>query len=489
MEVAWGEVEPVCLPLICAMAKVHPTTQLDDPNKLSPSLSNPKLQTQVSERSGNDSGGSNPNIRATKAGLFDFANAEDVKHKVRSAKLKPQQYDVKNFYHETGFFQWLASHPWFENITLGVISLNAIWIGVDTDHNPAVTMGEAEVIFALADSLFLSYFTIELGVRFMAFKRKINCMKDPWFMFDTTLVALYWFDPVTLSIVAAARGGKGIDLPTSILRLFRLARLSRLVRLLRSLPELMILVKGIFTASTTVAYTMGLLMLFAYVFGIALTQLSDGCEFREMYFSSVPHSIYSLIIFATFLDDLAAFGDPIKAESTVCLVICTIYIVLASMTVMNMLIGVLCEVIEGVARAEREGMMCDKVHENFGEIMKELDANSNGMISWAEFNELLSNPAISAKAIKALESVNVDVENMIDIAEEYFFYMGEPVEMSFKEFMEMVLELRGGQQAMVKDVVLLGKRFSKKFSDLKFRLKAMSSKLDHMAKMPRPNTR
>jgi hypothetical protein len=428
-------------------------------------------------------------MRATKAGLFDFANAEDVKHKVRSAKLKPQQYDVKNFYYKTGFFQWLASHPWFENTTLGVISLNAIWIGVDTDHNPAITMGDADPIFVLADSLFLSYFTIELLVRFMAFERKCNCMKDPWFIFDTTLVILYWFDPVTLSIVAAARGGNGIDLPTSILRLFRLARLSRLVRLLRSLPELMILVKGIFTASTTVAYTMGLLMLFAYVFGIALTQLSDGCEFRELYFSSVPHSIYSLIIFATFLDDLAAFGDPIKAESTVCLIICTLYIVLASMTVMNMLIGVLCEVIEGVAMEEREGMMVEKVHEKFGKIMMKLDQNHDDMISWTEFQKLLSDPSISSEAIKALESVNVDVENMVDVAEEYFFYMGEPVEMKFAEFMEMILELRGGQQAMVKDVVLLGKRFSKKFSDLKIRLKTMSSKLDKLATMPRPNKR
>merc|ERR1719188_1660233 len=113
-------------------------------------------------------------------------------------------------------------------------------------------------------------------------------------------------------------GGEGMEVPTAILRLFRLARLSRLIRLLRSLPELMILVKGISTATASVAYTMGLLVLFAYIFAIALTNLSDGYEFREMYFSSVPHSMYSLFIYGGFLDDLAAFGDPIRAESTVC---------------------------------------------------------------------------------------------------------------------------------------------------------------------------
>merc|ERR1719188_984820 len=60
---------------------------------------------------------------------------------------------------------------------------------------------------------------------------------------------------------------------TSILRLFRLLRLSRLMRMLRSLPELMILVKGIKKAMTTVGYVAILLMLIAYIFGIAFTQL------------------------------------------------------------------------------------------------------------------------------------------------------------------------------------------------------------------------
>merc|ERR1711977_674665 len=94
---------------------------------------------------------------------------------------------------------------------------------------------------------------------------------------------------------------------TSILRLFRLLRLSRLTRMLRSLPELMILIKGMVTAMKSVSYVMALLVLITYVFAIAFTQLSVGTEtIGDSYFANIAHSMYSLLIFATFMDDISA---------------------------------------------------------------------------------------------------------------------------------------------------------------------------------------
>merc|ERR1712050_341996 len=145
-----------------------------------------------------------------------------------------------------------------------------------------------------------------------------------------------------------------------------------------------------------------------------------------------------------------------RAESTLCLVLIWIYVVLASMTVLNMLIGILCQVISAVAEEEREAMMVDKVHEEFGDIVKTLDKDGGSMISWEEFQVILGNQ----DAIKALEKVSVDPEGLIDAAEDYFFEDGQEQEITFSGFMNMVLELRGGQQAMVKDVIGLGKRFS-----------------------------
>lgn len=418
-----------------------------------------------------------------KSGMFEFANPEVIKEKVRMAKMKPNPYDVRDLYYKTGCIQWIAKHNYFENITLAIIVLNALWIWIDTDYNDGDTLLDAPPGFVVMDCLFFAYFFLELFIRFLAFERKIKCFCDPWFVFDTFLVLLYFFDPFVLTIMAAAAGGNGLAMPTDILRLFRLARLSRLVRMLRSLPELMILIKGMVTAAATVGYTMVLLLVITYVFAIALKQLSIGTTGDEendpiydMYFSSVPLAVYSLIIYATFLDNLADFCNAILAQSGVCLFVVAIYIILASLTVMNMLIGVLCEVVSAVAEEERESTITDKVYEKFSDICKRLDTNSNERLSWPEFQKIMDMP----EALNALESVNVDPIGMIDFAEDKFFEDEEPKELTFQQFMEMVLDFRGGQEATLKDLMLLSKKVNKQFGDLKMRVEVVTGKLNKL---------
>merc|ERR550537_2118995 len=102
------------------------------------------------------------------------------------------------------------------------------------------------------------------------------------------------------------------------------------------------------TAMKSVLYVMGLLVAITYVFAIALNMLSEGTEFRDAYFFNVPIAMYFLLIHGTFLDDLADFADAIRAESPLCLLLVGIFIYFSSLTVMNMLIGVLCEVVSSV---------------------------------------------------------------------------------------------------------------------------------------------
>jgi hypothetical protein len=418
--------------------------------------------------------------------MFQFANTEEIKEKVRMAKLRPPPYDVKDRYKTRGFFQWLARHSYFENTTLSIIVFNALWISIDTDGNTADTILDAKVAYITADVMFFGYFSFELIVRFMAFAKKKHCLRDGWFVFDSTLVTLYAFDPFTIGLMAHISGGGGLNLPTAVLRLFRLARLSRLIRMLRSLPELMIMIKGMVTAAASVGYTLGLLMLITYVFAIALVNLAPpGEDVTEEFFSSVPATMHNLIVFAVFLDALADFIIPVKEQSTVCFMCCWIYICLAAMTVMNMLIGVLCEVISAVAEEEKESMMVDKVHEKFSQIVEQLDKNSDGNLSWDEFQQILEFP----DALQELENMNVDSESMVDMAEDFFFDDGEPVPVSFDQFMDMVLDLRGGQQGTVENIMALQKRFNKKFFAMSRRidgidgsLAGIDQKLDEMLK-------
>jgi hypothetical protein len=450
---------------------------------------------KVSDGSGSGGGGSGGGGRKMRmsikppvanAGLFDFTDTEAIKARARAAKLTKHPYNVHDFYWSDGFFQRIAKDSRFENFTLSVIVMNALWISVDTDMNKADTILNAKPHFIAADVLFFGYFSLELFTRFMAFERKCSCFKDAWFVFDSALVFLYAFDPFTIGLIAHLSGGGGLNLPTAILRLFRLARLSRLVRMLRSLPELMIMIKGMMTATASVSYSLGLLMLITYIFAIAIRNLVPKGEFDEVreaneesqdlivaFFPSVPEAMHQLIVFGAFMDDVRILLFDTKDQSTPAYILVWMYIGLAALTVMNMLIGVLCEVISAVAQEEQESMMVEKVQDKFGKIVEELDENGDGTLAWEEFQQILEYPA----AMAALESVNVDPATMVDMAEDFFFEDGEPVAVSFEDFMGIVLDLRGGQRATVKDVMRVGKRFSKKFLKVNKPMDAIEARL------------
>jgi len=395
-------------------------------------------------------------VSLTGPALFGFTDAEEIKSRIRESLVEEKPYSVFDYYHEHGFWQKIAKHERFEHITLGVIVWNALWMYVDTDWNHADSPTKAHWIFQSMDQFFCFFFFGEWFIRFMAFKYKRNGLKDAWFVFDSVLVILMVGETWVLQLYMVT-SGSGSENPlgdTSILRLFRLLRLSRLIRMLRSLPELMILIKGMITAMKSVCYVMLLQGVITYVFAIALTHLSSDYEFHKIFFDTVPLSMYSLLIYATLLDDLSYFTDTIREESGFCLVVVMLFIALAALTVMNMLLGVLCEVVSAVAETEKVERMTSVVSSKMEMIINELDSDNNGYISYKEFVQIVQKP----EALEALADVGVDPLNIVDFSEVFFFDLDRhPVDLRFHEFMEMVLDLRESNTARVRDVVALWK--------------------------------
>merc|ERR550532_3795543 len=108
-------------------------------------------------------------------------------------------------------------------------------------------------------------------------------------------------------------------------------------------------------------------------------------------------------------------------------------------------------------------MMVDTVKEKFSSIVSKLDQDENQEISWEEFQKILDYP----EAIDALEAVQVDPIGMIDMAEDLFTQEdGQKKYLKFDQFMELVLDHRGAQQAAVKDIMNLGNRINRKFREV-----------------------
>lgn len=391
--------------------------------------------------------------RADASELFQdmCEHTEEIKSKIRMTISGPSCISTFDRYFEDGFWQKIAKHPMFETVTLSVISLNALWMGVETDWNKESTLPKAAAIFQVVEHSFCTYFTVELFVRFMAFRHKCDGRKDAWFVFDSCLVFMMISEDWILLIVAGLTNSEA-KFPlgnASVLRLLRLLRLSRLVRMLRSLPELMVLIKGMVQSTTAVMNVMGLLALTTYVFAIACTQMSSGTDMGETYFVNVALSMYSLIIYATFLDNLAPFMNNIRAESAAVVVIVLVFMALACLTLMNMLLGVLCEVISDVSNQEEEDAARSGVGCKLMEVAASLDTDGSGRVSAKEFSAILHNK----DALRALENVGVDPIDVVELASLMFFDAeGNEVDLAFDTFMDSVFELRKENGARVRDI-------------------------------------
>merc|ERR1712048_1487083 len=247
-----------------------------------------------------------------------------------------------------------------------------------------------------------------------------------------------------------------------ILRVFRLLRLTRMVRmarLIRVMPELMIIIKGIFTAARSVFLTMGLLFVVLYIFGIAFTQLTEGTEVGKNHFSSVPQLMYTLLLRATLLDEPGGVLSELGSESYFNASLMVLVIVLSAFTIMNLLIGVLCEVVGSVAAAEKEAIAVSLVKEKVVQVLSEhgLDKDGDGLISKEELHGL----AEHEESAKHLQEAGIDVVGLLDLADVIFqsdLHGHEfKKKLNFAEFIELVLQLRGTNTATVKDIVDLRK--------------------------------
>ncbi len=109
----------------------------------------------------------------------------------------------------------LIQNPWFTNAILGVILFNALVLGLQTA--PELMAGWQGALL-IVDKICLSIFVVELLIRLYAMRWRF--FKDPWSVFDLTVVAI--------ALVPASG-------PLSVLRAFRVLRILRVITIVPSM--------------------------------------------------------------------------------------------------------------------------------------------------------------------------------------------------------------------------------------------------------------
>jgi hypothetical protein len=371
------------------------------------------------------------------------------------ASLDEPHYHVDDYYHTTGTAQAIARSESFHNITLGVIFLNAVYIGVDADWNDAETLYKAEVPFILCENLFCAYFAFEWWVRLLAFEKKRSCLKDGWFRFDSCLMLLMAVETWIFSpIVAATTDIGGQALPVGPLRLLRLVRLTRMARLMNYLPELVTMTRGMVAASRAVFSSLLMVLIMVYTFAIVLNMglktnepINEALTPRN--FLTIPRTMWTLLVDGTLMDDTGALLSELAFSGQFvpvgCCALILMFILLSAITMMNMLIGVLCEVVTAIGHREKEDAAVVVVKQSILQDLKKFD-DGDGLITKAELLSVMNN----ASSKQVLKSLKIDRLFLLEL--QTMLFPKPDSHVTIRGIMELMLLCRGDLPVTVQHI-------------------------------------
>lgn len=376
-----------------------------------------------------------------------FPPVEDFMASIAES-LAQKSYDVEKMYHDTGFPQALVRHTYFKGFILFVILVNTVWIAVETDMNRVNLISQSPMVFQVVDNAFCFIFFIEIIVRFMAFAHKLDAWRDNWFIFDLSLVTLMVWETWLVVLWNMNSGGFARNSQVfRVLRIFRLARVARATRLLQMVPELLILAQGMFSAMRSVLAVVCMLMLIIYVFAIVFTMSLEGTGVADGVFETVPKSINYLLIQVLCGPDSATIMSMLELPwGVVYYLMYLSFLVIALLTLMNMLIGIMCDVVADAAGDAKESTFKKEVESQLSRMSAQIDADGSGSIDSVEFDLIIKDPELT----QSFTDLGVDLVGLAHFGE-FIFQICD--ELSYTKFAAVIGHFRGDKAATVKDLM------------------------------------
>merc|ERR1711959_597108 len=165
-------------------------------------------------------------------------------------------------------------------------------------------------------------------------------------------------------------------------------------------------------------------------------------------FQSVTLSMNTLLLNG-ILPLHQALVDDVARANWIFWPLMVFFVVLASVTLLNMLVGVMVDIIQVIGFAQKEGITVSVLATGLREVMKEMDRNPEAPFSKYEFLKFLNEPQVMGLFYEN----GVDVIALVETSEFVFEDMQrQQEEFHFSNLIDMVMNLRGTNPATVRDV-------------------------------------
>jgi len=217
----------------------------------------------------------------------------------------------------------------FQRFIIAVIVINAITLGLET--SPSIMSSFGTLLMAL-DHLALAIFVLEIAAKLIVYR--LAFFKDPWNIFDFTIVAI---------AVMPTTGG------LSVLRALRILRAMRLISVV---PEMRRVVHALLHAIPAMGSVVALLALIFYVCAVMTTKLF-GERFDE-FFGSIGKSLYSLFQIMTLESWSMGIVRPVMEVYPYAWAFFVPFILTVTFAVLNLFIAIVVNSMQEAASADTD---------------------------------------------------------------------------------------------------------------------------------------
>ena len=240
----------------------------------------------------------------------------------------------------------LIESPAVEKFIIGLILLNAVTLGMETS---AALMSRYGTVLQTRDDLIISIFVFEIGLRIAAHGRAF--FKDPWSLFDFTVVAI--------ALVPSS----------SQFSVLRALRVLRVLRLFSMVPQMRRVVGALLSAIPGLSTIIMVLLLIFYVFAVIATNLF-GQQYTD-WFGSIGSSMYTLFQVMTLESWSMGIVRPLMQTHPYAWAFFIPFILIATFTILNLFIAIIVNAMQAQAEIEASKTIAS-VETATGEIEHEL---------------------------------------------------------------------------------------------------------------------
>lgn len=244
----------------------------------------------------------------------------------------------------------LKSNKLFELVVISVIILSALEIGLKTYDLPDVVINITQYL----DVFVTVFFLFEITVRFFAEDNKKLFFRDGWNVFDTFVVVISLI-PIQDSEMAL---------------LARLIRIFRVLRMVSVVPELRVLINSLLKTLPQLAYVMLLMFIIFYIYAAIGSYLFNSID--PSLWKNISISMLTLFRVMTFEDwtDIQYATMEVYPFSWIYYLT---FIFLTAFTFLNMVIGIVVNVMEEEHEKERKEAAMISGDPTIKDIMVELE--------------------------------------------------------------------------------------------------------------------